>query len=124
MGSERRDLTFLETDLTTAAGVTVNTITVPVGETWRIIHAMGYHNDAVARSVYWALIVRGVTKQVCDPGVASASGVESQLYTVVPVKESFILHEGDALSFIASALTAGNVLYHQILYERRSGEVV
>jgi len=106
-----------------AAGATVVTIsmTVPVGERWCVISALGSHNDPANPTVYWFITRDSATRQLCDVAALS-SGVRTHLYTAVPTRDSFILKAGDILGITAASMAAGKNWTMQALYEVRRGE--
>jgi hypothetical protein len=107
-----------------AAAQVSKSVTVDVGQRWRIISALAIHNDGAGpHNLYWWITRDGVTRQLCDLA-AVAQNVRFHLYTVVPTRDSFILKGGDVLGATAEAMGAAAVLTIQIIYEARIGETL
>ena len=93
------------------------------GQAWKIIQAMGYHNEGGALNCYWQLDPNdgGGYTNLCD-SASLASGTGTHLYTNVPFKDSLVLRYGQSLKFVTTAKTAGKAANIWAVIEQISGE--
>lgn len=118
---DRMNLEQWQQGIAAAVGVASISLTVPVGERWRVISASAVHNDALSPSCYWVITRDGAARQLADVAVLAAN-VRTHLYTASPTRESYILKAGDILSVVAAAMGGAANWTMQALYERRRGE--
>lgn len=104
-----------------AAG-TLLSVTVPVGERWRLIHVLASHDDINPHNLHF-IITRNGTSMILHEVVAAATSIRIQMYAQTITRDSFILRSGDQLHVEAEAMGAGKKLYIQCIYEARIGEV-
>ncbi len=93
------------------------------GQAWKIIQAMGYHNEGAPLGCYWQLDPNdgGGLTNLCD-SASLASGTGQHLYTVVPFKESLILRYGQTLRFVCTAKTVTKTANIWAVIEQINGE--
>ena len=109
---------------TGAAAAATVTITVPAGEAWEIIGGYCSHDDPTARTAYWVHTPLGMTARVLGDVPSLAANARSHFYTnVIMPNAPLVVHEGDAIDVIFSAMAGGQLGTITLNCRIRYGEV-
>lgn len=94
-----------------------------LGEAWKILHAIGYHDEGAPLQCGWSVNANDGSGllPICDP-FALASGVVTQFYTGVNMREALVIRFGQTLRFTTAAKTAAKVATCRLVVEIVRGE--
>jgi len=124
MSSDRRDLFIYSAIVNAAPTVASVLFTVPVGQSWEVIHAASYHDDPGGVTGHlWGFRVNGVTFYL-SAGENLAASIRTYLYDRYKGRENLVIHAGQSLYCLCSAPAAGKILSMDYVVEVRKGEMV